>query len=282
MSDMSRQVLKMIPWDLISLKREQSLRELKSIIQKLAKHKDTQEISFADYPLVDQYIKDRFPGIDLAHVAIYLTSQKAMNSVGLKHMGGCYVDLVKTIFLLNDESLNSDGKLAGRFNKMVVKATRTTLKVADIFVHEALHAVSSAMQRATRDYKNAEEEFVYTHCVDFYRNNGMDDDEIIKGHFLPFCLNDIMGDKGELAPVFAKLKKAKFLREVPWEREYSSREYLDFLDKHAEALVPEIIALAKERARYMIECYDEYGCRSGTAEEVDYDTSVRFKGLNFD
>lgn len=272
----------MIPWDLLSLAREQQLRELKAKANRLIHHKDTSRTFLTDYPKVLEYISQKFPRIDLNHVDLYLTSQRAMNLVGFKYMGGCYIDALKTIFVLDEKSLNSFEKVSGRFNKAVLRASKTTLHVEDILVHEALHAVSSCMQRATKAYTNAEEEFVYTHCVDFYRDSGMDDEQIIKAQFLPFCLNDILGDKQELSEIFAKLKKAKSLRVVPWERDYAKDEYSDFLDKHADFLATEVIEAAKTRARYMIECYEKYGCRSVSAEDVDHSTSVRFQGLNFD
>lgn len=257
-------------------------KELKAKADKLIRHKDTSEIKLADYVDVQSYISAKFPKIDLSHICIYLTSQKAMELVGFKYMGGCYIDSIKTIFVLDNKSLNATEKISGRFNKSIMRATKVDLRTEDILVHEMLHAVSSCMQRATKAYTNAEEEFVYTHCVDFYRSNGMDDDLIIKSQFLPFCLNDILGDKKELARVFMNLKNKKGLKVVPWERAYSEDEYSDFLDKYSNDIVPEIVDLAKGRARYMIECYDQYGCKSQSAEDIDYSTSVRFQGLNFD
>lgn len=258
------------------------MRELKATAEKLIRHKSTHQAYLRDFPDVEKYLSVKFPNIELSHVNLYLTSQGAMNLIGFKYMGGCYIDALKTIFVLDNESLNSVDKVHGRFNKGLMRASKATLRIEDILVHEMLHAVSSSMQRATKAYTNAEEEFVYTHCVDFYRSQGMDDDQIVKSQFLPFCLNDILGDKKELSEVFAKLKKAKSLRVVPWEIDYSRSGYSAFLDKHVDFLVTEIIELAKSRARYMIDCHEQYGCRSVSAEDVDYSTSVRFQGLNFD
>jgi hypothetical protein len=228
------------------------------------------------------YVNEKFPAADLSQVKIYRTSNAAMKAAGLDNMGGCYVDLLKVIFVLDEKSLNKQGTANGKFDRLLMKETWTPLKMVDILIHEVLHAVSSAIGRATQRYTNAEEEFVYTHCVDFYKQEGMANDDIIRTHFLQFCLADVLSSKEELAAIFTKLKSAKNLRYVPWERDYDKYQYEDFLNRHAEYLVPQIVQAATDKANTMIECYHKYGCSSASASEVDYSTSMRFQSLNFD
>ena len=248
----------------------------------MIRHRETVNISLSEFPSIVQYIAEKFPTTDLSHIKIYKTSLKALKAVGFDNMGGCYIDVLKVIFVLDQKSLNKKETGKGKFNKTLLDATWMSLAMEDILVHELLHAVSSSMGRATQKYEHAEEEFVYTHCIDFYKQEGMTNITIVRKHFLQFCLNDVLSSKKEMAAVFTKLKEAKKLRVVPWERDYDQYQYQNFLNRHAENLVLMIIKAAKDKAGTMIESYHKYGCCSASAGDVDYDTSIRFQSLNFD
>lgn len=257
------------------------ISDLKARYSYVLQHEDTSWLFLSDYKSVQNYISGKFPKIDLSGVNMYLTSKKAMEEAGLKDMGGCYIDAIKTIFVLDYKSLNGDyDEDDGKFGKAVRDICHTILQVEDVLVHEVMHAVSSLMERCTKHYKNAEEEFVYTHCVEFYRNKGISDEQIIDGHFLPFCLNDIMSNRNDLSHVFSKLKKEKGLNSVPCEDDYTDDEYRAFLDRHSDFLAPVFVNEARIRARHMIECYEKYGCRSASADDVDRSLENRFRWLN--
>jgi hypothetical protein len=255
---------------------------MRSKAQKVIRHRETVEIPLSHFPSIVNYVDEKFPTIDLSHVKIYQTSLNALKAVDFDNIGGCYIDALKIIFVLNQGSLDKRETGKGKFSNALLNATWTRLAMVDILVHEVLHAVSSSMGRATQKYEYAEEEFVYTHCIDFYRQEGMTDDVIIRRHFLQFCLNDVLSSKQEMAEVFIKLKTAKSLPVIPWEEDYDRYQYQDFLNRHAEALVSIAIKAAEDKADIMIESYNKYGCRSASAEDVDYDTSIRFQSLNFD
>lgn len=271
----------MIPWHLILAERELQLQELRDKAERIKKSVSTTRITLDAYPAVESFLKEKFPDLDFSSVEIYLTSYAAMKRVAFEHMGGCYIDSLKTIFVMDNKSLNRQDKSKGKFMTELSRQTAVDLESEDILVHEMMHAASSALGRATRSYVNAEEEFVYTYCTEFYKRKGMSDQEMVDKHFLTFCLNDVMSSKEEMAKIFQLLKINRRLRYVPWLKPYGRRELEDFMDAHAEFLVPEIIAAAKTKARTMIECYHKYGCR-GAPQSVDvYDTGMRFRSIDY-
>ncbi len=270
----------MIPWDLISKAREQRQREFRAAAQKVIQHRETFEI-FQE-PTITEFVDEKFPGTDISGIKIYQTSHNAIKALKIGSVGGCYIDALKMIFVLSTDSLNREERVTGKFSKLLMKQAHAPLEMIDILVHETLHAVSSLMGRATQQFTNAEEEFVYTHCVDFYHQRGMSDDDIVHTHFLPFCLNDVLSNKEGMSEIFWKLKGERRLQVVPWQKDYDRYQYEKFVNKHADFLVPEVINAAKEKANTMIECYHKYGCRSVRAEDVNHNQSIRFQSLNFD
>ena len=271
----------MIPWHLILAERELQLQELREKANRIKRSTGTLQTTLDAYPAIKSFIAEKFPDLDLSPVAIFITTYAAMKRVSFEHMGGCYIDSLKTIFVMDNNSLNHHDKTKGKFMSDLLRMMAAKLDVEDILVHEIMHATSSALGRATRGFSNAEEEFVYTYCTEFYKRKGMSDQEMIDKHFLTFCLNDVMSSKDEMAKIFETLKITHHLRYVPWLKQYSKYELEKFMDTHAEFLVPAVIAAAKTKARTMIDCYHKYGCRGAPLTVDVYDTGMRFRSINY-
>ena len=125
-----------------------------------------------------------------------------------------------------------------------------------------------------------EEEFVYTNCIDFYKQKGISEADIVNNNFLPFCLHDVYESPEDLGPVFKVVGSS--LSEV---RELSQRQYSAFLNKHAETIVPMIKEIAQKKSHHMIELYHKYGAEmyiTNATKPVDDPASLRFSALDLD
>ena len=224
---------------------------MRFMVNKVIDHKNTVRKYLSDFPVIDKYIKERFGDIDLSDIQIYMSSGKVIDKAGFEGIGGCYVDMMKTI-LVKDKI--EDIKATDKFSSVMQDVCKLTATMEDILVHELIHAVSAKIGRALSKYRHTEEEFVYTNCIDFYRQKGMSDEDIVNNNFLPFCIADVYASKKEMQQVFKTIGVT--FSEV---RGMSDFEYKNLLNKNAEKIAPVIKDLAQKKAYKMIELYTKNG-----------------------
>jgi len=238
--------------------QRQGIKELESRVEKIKSSVETELKSISDYPEIHAYFKEKFNKIDLSDIPIYSTSPRVMNRNGFKDAGGCYIDYVQSIFVKNRISIKNNGN-SGRFATALYKLTSCTIDPEDVIIHELFHALSAKVRSgAGARFRNNEEEFVYTNCVDFYRSKGRSDEDIVKTSFLPFCIQDVMSDKKTMY---------KFWNEIgidfPSPNNYSKSDYKKkvqrLFDNNASFMASAIVNAAKERAFTMIDLYNNYG-----------------------
>jgi hypothetical protein len=256
--------------------RREQLLELKEKTGKVIRHKDTVQKKLTDFPVVDQYIKLKFPGVDISDVSLYMTSPRVMADHGWYGIGGCYIDAFKMMFVKND--FVTIPKVRGKFRTLMQASSAMKIEVEDVLVHEGIHAISSKMGRSLAKYTHMEEEFVYTNCIDFYKQKGMDNEQIISNNFLPFCIYDVYKSPTDLKKVFAGsgFSLSTILQ-------MKKPTYLKFLNNNAENLVPAIIKRAQEKARRMIDIYVKYGASTYRSENIQgMDDVDRFSVMGLD
>lgn len=255
--------------------RQRQLNDMRRKVSRIANHPSTLKRFILDYPEIHAYIGAKFPNTTVADVQIYVAAPEVIDREGWKDIGGCYIDLLKVILVKNKIT---DKKVRGKFKKMVQNLCAMKVDVEDVIVHELIHAVSHRINRASSKYRHMEEEFVYTNCIDFYKQKGMKEEDIVNNNFLPFCLHDVYESPKDLAPVFMAVGSS--LLEV---REFSQRQYSTFLNKHAEIIVPMIKEIAQKRAYHMIELYHKYGVEMYMTDSAKPDkdpVSLRFSSLD--
>ncbi len=248
-----------------NLKKKQ-LSELTNRVNKIVKNSSTVQKCIADFPVIEKYLNERFPNVDISDVKIYLAESYCMKKYGFKDCGGCYIDYLKCI-LAKTRIVTMSGAAKGRFEKLM-KRHAAKLDVEDVIVHEMIHAVSAAANRGgAKRFNFEEEEFVYTNSVDFYKEKGMQEQEIVDSVFLPFCVYDIVQNRSELLKMCTK------------QRIIASK---DFMNTHASILVPLIVEKSRKMGLHMIELHKKYGCRLLVVEPPTNDTSKRFSSIDFD
>jgi uncharacterized protein Yka (UPF0111/DUF47 family) len=187
-----------------------------------------------------------------------------------KYIGGCYIPHLRTILIRDNPNILSSKEQTNKFDQLISKY-RASVDVDDVLVHELLHAVSAKMGRASRRFEHMEEEFVYTNCIDFYKQKGMTEDDIVNKNFLPFCMQDVFSVSREFKKVLSCIgDTSKFYNGT-------TNEVESFLSDNAEQLVKEIVKRAKELGQQMINLYN--GNRN-KVEMVD-NTELRFSNLDF-
>lgn len=257
--------------------RKRQLEDMRSKVLRITKHPLTLERYISDYPEISAYIDSKFHDVNVADVKIWVADPEVVDKEGFKDIGGCYIDTLKIIIVKNKIG---EKKVRGKFKKMVQKLCVMEVEVEDVIVHELIHAVSARINRASSRYRHMEEEFVYTNCIDFYKQKGMTEEDIVNNNFLPFCLHDVYGSKENLIPVFVAVGSS--LVQV---QNFSAKQYSVFLNKHAETIVPMIKEIAQKRAYHMIGLYHKYGAEmhlTNAIKPIEDPTSMRFSALDLD
>ncbi len=263
----------------LSKQRKHQLEKLRRKAKTVIQNSQTIKLCIeTDFPKIDQYLRGKFPEVDISDVDVYTSPSQVFNRAW-KGMGGCYIDVLKTIFVKNKIG-NKIGEKRNKFQKLMDECCKMSVDVEDVLVHELIHAISHKIGRASSKYRHMEEEFVYTNCIDFYHDKGMTDDEIIDNNFLPFCVHDVYSSRSDLNEMFSRLSSS--LSDV---QKMTNGEYKRFLSKHATVLVPAIVKRARERARHMIDLYNKYGVemyRTAPVDPQEDKTSLRFSSLDLD
>jgi hypothetical protein len=263
----------MFLWQLVrglSKVRKEQKDRIEKKIYALVNHADTVRRTVKDFKNVHQYLSSKFPQIDVTDVPIYVVSSGPMNNAGFKGVGGFFIHHLNVIVVR--KRISSCGRAKGTFEKIMQEYSRAHIDREDVVVHELIHAISAKINRSSRHYSHMEEEFVYTNCVDFYKNKGMTEADIEHKNFLPFCINDVYQDKNFLSKQCS----------IPLSDLSDTQELNDYFDEHAEYIVLKIIEKAKEKARRMMDLYDEYNggipCVSVSPEVND---DIRLSTLDF-
>jgi hypothetical protein len=233
-----------------------------------------------DYPKVYEYLHARFPKIDITDVPIYRASPEVFKKSRWSGVGGLFVPWMSLI-LVKDVSLGQKDAPAARgaFEKELTKF-QLNATTEDVVVHECLHAISHRAGRSCSKYRHLEEEFVYTNCIDFYKQSGMTTQDIIEKNFLPFCMQDVMENRKDMLEVL----KLLFDSGVPFVDYFglSRSERRKFDNTHATYIVARVVEKAVEKGKYMVDCYNRYGQGVSLPTGNLTDKSLRFSSINMD
>lgn len=261
---------------------EKEAKELEVRVNKIKNSTETTEKRISDFPEIHAYFKNNFPKVDLSGIPIYMTSPRVMDRNGFKSAAGCYIDAFKSIFVKNSIRIKSSSN-EGKFAIALHKLTSCAIDPEDVVMHELMHALSAKVRSgAGVRFRNSEEEFVYTNCVDFYRSKGRSDEEIIKSSFLPFCIHDVMSDKDIMIQLWNQIGV-----KLPKPEEYTEDEYYKRITKiynnNASAIADLIVSVAKERSLKMIDSYNKYGrYQVHTNVSPDDDPQLRMDTIDMD
>lgn len=251
--------------------RSQNIAALHVAVNKIIKHHKTKKKTVVDFPPVANYLSKCFPDVDISNMCVYITDPSFMSQHGFADIGGCYIPSMKLIMVKNKISLSGDNKTNNRFDDVLKDRTQCNVDVEDIVVHELLHAISDISGRSSRKFGHNEEEFVYTNCIDFYKQKGMSEQDIVNRNFLPFFIQDIMRDRQYLLSMVRNFSPNCGSTYVDIARE---------MRVHPNKSVDAILSKANEMGQHMIDLYNQYG-RAFTLSAQIHDTN-RFKFLDTD
>ena len=237
----------------ISKQINSELKDISGRANKVIKSQLTTCQSINDYPDIFSYLNNLFPTVDLSDVPIYLSSPRVMSKYGFGQCAGCYIPHMDVILVKNKIKMGGDKQARDKLDRLIQEAVAVEVKPEDVIVHELIHAVSFKVGRSgNRKFAFGEEEFVYTNCVDFYRNAQLSDEDIVCGTFLPFCVNDVIKDKNEMCKIWNSV--GVVISEIDNETKFKV-----VTNQHASSLAQKIVQSAKDRARTMIDLYEKYG-----------------------
>jgi len=233
-----------------------------------------------EYQSICCYLSKKFPEqIDyLKQIPVYIATQAIMNKNGWQGVGGLYIRPLKCILI--KENVDDDNAQNGESKLLELLYVRDSSKCTeeDVIVHEFLHAVSHSINRSSSYYKNMEEEFVYTNCIEFYLNKNLSIRDIIRYNFFPFFAQDILSSYESMCQISLKagvdFSEAKLM---------TNEQYASFLDSHAESFASQIKKEAYHRAIGMVKLYNKFGKKMYNVtggQTVDDISSARFASLD--
>lgn len=196
------------------------------------------------YKKAFDFCYNRNPDVNLNEVKAYEVPNKYMDEVDLlRSCGGCYVPSLQIIIIKKGKSKES---FKNNIDKNIGKY-RIECSHEDVFAHELFHAISHASGRCTRKFTGMEEEFVYQSTIDWFKDKGYSDDDIVEKYFLPFTLQDVLQNSyNKIALEF--IEKSKVDKNILlW-----SKDTGGFLEDNAEKFVNLLIKNAKEIGRRML------------------------------
>lgn len=247
----------------------------KKKIDKLIQHKDTKFYCVNEFTEICEYIYNKFVGIDLSDVNIYICDHKILNRMGFGNIGGFFCEEFNLIIIKNrTKTVLSRGK----FNK-IMSQYQADVEIDDILVHELMHAVSAKMDRNSRRFSHMEEVFVYTNCIDYYKQKGMSENDIVEKNFLPFCVNDVLNNYKLMSSVFDSLVSVVPEKDIIILKSGSHPSFQRKLSNHAEVIINAIVDRSRQLGHSMISHYHKSNGKSITKKKIHDDTFSRFKLL---
>jgi len=268
----------------LSKMREADRIDCEERVSKILQDEETTPKRIDDYPKISEYLHDKFPDIDVSDVSIYIASANAMHAAGWSHAGGLYVHhmsliLVKRALSSRKRSRGRKKKKKNEFDQLLDKTIDNKLQVEDILVHELIHAVSGRANRASRKFVNQEEEFVFTNCIDLYKQKGMTDFDIATEVFLPFCVQNVLQDGKTLIKI---LSQHNCIPPDTGSMEALRNPY-GLLNRHKDVIVSKVVEKAKKNALLMIDLYNRYGSKTYFVSEAPLmDNKLKFASIDLD
>jgi len=265
--------------------------EVQARVSKIVSHNTTVKKNIENWPEVFTFLNNTFPNVGISDVPIYLATPSVMNRNGFSECHGVFIHFLNTILVKN--KIIIDKKPKGAFERELQKLCSGELQVEDIVVHELVHAVSGKVRGVGGlrykwyehgiglKYLKSEEEFAYTTCVDFYKQKGMKDKDIYS-LFLPYCIQDVMGDKKQMDEVCVKNGVKYPSKKGCTQAQYRSK-IIKVFNNNANNFAKHIVESAKGQADSMIDTYNKYGRKvihSNVAP--DQDVGMRMATIDMD
>lgn len=266
------------PWKQLLKYRQKQFKETEKNIKKILKKVDTQKKFLSDFPAINNYLLAKYPNVDVSDVPIYMVSTQTMDAAGFAFAAGFYQHEMRLVVVKRKVVLEA-GTRTNAFEKQIQKLVKAEILSEDVIVHEMIHAISGEANRDNRRFMFNEEEFVYTNSIDFYKNKGMSDTDIVNKNFLPFCMQDVLSDKNDIQKILQEFGKESGI-ECPVVGEADSKELNRFLNRHAQKIVPILINMSRDRGYHMINLYNQYG-RGIELSSIAKD-GFKNRGLNLD
>jgi len=230
-------------------------------ITKAIKHKSSIKLVYSQYPAAFEYVSKKFPDVPIKSVEIYRCDASYLNEIGLGGIGGCYSCFMQVIVISHEyehQSVSDD----------IWGSVRATATIDEIIVHELLHYVS-LHTGARASSMEVEEEFAYSNSIEYLRQKGYSDDDIVEKNFLPYFMTivdtkqivlDVFGEHGYFMDDLLKLSKDKLLK---------------LTKKYDEEVFHLVKKAAIEKAKELIELNDNH-------DKEYYDEINDFSGISFD
>lgn len=201
----------------IAISRQNSFTQ--DIIYKIISHNKTKKIVYPQYKEAFEYVDKLFPDVEVKKVSIYECDREFLNEVGMGHSAGFYHIQTGIIVVCPDSDYSK--------NKDTIWTTVVaSVKTDEVIVHELLHYVS--LYNGVGSCKALEEEFAYGNSVQYLRNKGRSDDEIINQVFLPYFITTI--DTIKIA-VEVLIENGYDIDEVKSKTEEEQNSIMESLDK---------------------------------------------------
>lgn len=218
------------------------VRTLNKNLNKIKEHKSTISLNYKDHVKPFDYVDILYPKANVQNANVYQCSSSYLSKIGYKGVGGFFERINQTIIIGSDLDFNDKSE----FDII------TDISVDEILVHELLHYAYFAIGCCTTSLELSEE-FAYGNSINYLRQNGRTDEDIINKNFMPFLV--------------MTLDKGRIYKDVLSESDYSWQLYCGFsdnkkkniYDKLKNRFKEKIVKLAREKGKILIEAYRDEG-----------------------
>ncbi|MFW6173440.1 MAG: hypothetical protein ACOC5T_06840 [Elusimicrobiota bacterium] len=237
----------------------ESEQKMKLVIE----HKSSVLIKYPQYKKAFDYVSSRFPDIPVMNISIYKCDSSYLKRIGLGGIGGCYNCHLRTIIIADryrhNDCNNSDD---------LWRSVKASVTIDEIIVHELLHYVSLFNSGGRIISSEIEEEFAYGNSLEYLRQKGHSDDDIILNNFLPYFIS-IVDQRKIIKNVF---KKYGYSDSDVLKLSCDSKKIKNILQKYEKEIFQKSKEQAIERAKRVIECFSgDNKKRDPSSDESTFD-----------
>lgn len=190
---------------------KENVRLTKENIIKIKNYSSTVEIKYPQFQEAFDYVDKLFPAVKVKEVVVLKVPTRFLAKIGYGGVGGFYDKIYKTVVISSAPGIRRNQR-----NKYSVCGTITK---DEVIVHELIHYCDVEEGHITSS-RNLAEEFAYGWSLQYLRDKGYSDEEIIENNFLPFLFQNeydkvfqrILGEENITTQAYNKFGDARRLR----------------------------------------------------------------------
>jgi hypothetical protein len=253
--------------DIVKINRVKREKEKKNFeitkqnIEKIREHISTKIINYPEYEEAFDYVDELFPYSNAKLVTIFEASPRFLEKAGFGGIGGLYTKIHNTVIITK-----TPHKKPCKYT-VSAKITRD-----EVMVHELLHYCYFEEGRNSNSTA-LKEEFAYGWSVNYLRQKGHSDDDIVKYNFLPYLYSIVKTEMFKKILIQQKIKIDEY-------NSFSMKKKERMFGRYVKSLHASSVKEATKKGHIIIDIYDRK--RNNSSQDIEPEKINKFKLLDLD